>query len=94
MVGIPPYIHPILPWVHPAHCCTAGTNTCTGALPGSIALGSTLRFTLGMRRKEASLLPKVCKMEGSSAQSYSALPWRTKIRLDSDRVTLPIFPYG
>jgi len=67
---IPPWVYSLL-LVHPAHACR---YTLAGAVPDDEALGSTLGIIRGNEARRALQPPKVCKREGHSAQSCSALP--------------------
>ena len=58
------------------------------------ALGSNLRIVRDMMRRVVSLGPKVSPLVWDDAQSYSVLPGINVERLDSDRVTPHITPYG
>ena len=95
---MPPYCMPTIPpWVYPpSHLCTVYHDQGVQCvpLPEEEALGSEERL---ITKKEASLRLRTLEVLlflGSDAQSYSFSQGITTERLDSDRVNLPLIPYG
>jgi len=67
----------VLPWVHlPTHHCTGvpGRSVHRAQCPDSDALGSEGEKPLGEEVSQPLRTLDVWRMEGHSAQSYSALP--------------------
>jgi len=74
---IPPYTTPGIPTIPPRAVLSCTTCSVLAAVQGGDALGSDLRLITEVRRREASILPKVWKTEETSAQSCSLSPvWK------------------
>jgi len=93
------YVHPgmyytLPPWVYPTlYTVRHGQRTRRHPLGGVNALGSRWEKPLGEEPLGYLRSPKVWRMEGGYAQSYSGLPGRNVKRLDSDRYYSHIIPY-
>jgi len=89
---MPSYLHTLgtPPYHAGLHCCTGPAQHCHGAKRGGPGLrtGITRGWEPSARLKVLILLG----LEGHSAQSPSLSLRITDERLDSDRVTLPIYP--